>query len=167
MSFYFIFNFVFITPHRRRQIEEQRKCTAAGLSYGNEKRLWHGTSRSCRIGELGQTTACTADDCNVCRIIKGSFDIARANVGMLVAILLFLSEFSCLMTSLFVFLLLGIGLGQEFIPPLYRQRPMRFEGITTQELYGMLYSSIGSWLDAPLIVPLLQSITAPRLDMTQ
>jgi hypothetical protein len=110
-----------------------------GLRYGKEKLLWHGTGRSCRIGDLGQTTPCTADNCNVCRIIKSAFDIARANEGMLVTFLLFLSEFDDLF-----FVLLGIGLGEGFIPAVYRQGPMHFEGITTQELYGTLYSSIGS-----------------------
>jgi hypothetical protein len=82
--------------------------------------------------------------------------------------ILFYFRIHCVSFVLTSFLLfLGIGLGQEFIPAPHRQRRIGIEEMATQESYGMLYSSIGSWLDILLIVTLLQRITAPRPDMTR
>ena len=41
--------------------------------------MFHGTRRACRIAESAtDTTACSKDDCNLCRILKGSYNMERA-----------------------------------------------------------------------------------------
>ena len=41
--------------------------------------MFHGTRRACRIAESAtDTTACHRDDCNLCRILKGSYNMERA-----------------------------------------------------------------------------------------
>ncbi|CCM01087.1 uncharacterized protein FIBRA_03135 [Fibroporia radiculosa] len=50
-----------------------------GLSNGNSRRRWHGTSRSCLLGdnEYNQDL-CSARDCSLCSIIRSSFELAQA-----------------------------------------------------------------------------------------
>lgn len=41
--------------------------------------LFHGTKRACRIADSSSdVTCCTQDDCNLCRILKGSYNMERA-----------------------------------------------------------------------------------------
>lgn len=41
-----------------------------------ETRAWHGTTRTCSIGDQGNTQLCRDPQCSVCGIISTSFDIA-------------------------------------------------------------------------------------------
>jgi hypothetical protein len=54
---------------------ETRVGTPAGGGPGNEQRRFHGTKRACLVGDKGNTTLCTSDQCSLCRIIRGSYDI--------------------------------------------------------------------------------------------
>jgi len=46
---------------------------------GNTQMLFHGTRRACKIAEAAtSTTACSREDCNLCRILKGSYNMERA-----------------------------------------------------------------------------------------
>jgi len=46
---------------------------------GNTQMLFHGTKRACRIGESPtEVTSCTRDDCNLCKILRGSYNMERA-----------------------------------------------------------------------------------------
>ncbi|KAK7682519.1 hypothetical protein QCA50_014319 [Cerrena zonata] len=47
----------------------------AGFSIGNEKRRWHGTTRDCHIGDVGQTKFCRSAKCSLCCIMKTSYDL--------------------------------------------------------------------------------------------
>ena len=50
---------------------------------GNEKFLFHGTRRACLVGEDGRNASlCSSADCNLCSIIKDSFDITRSGMGL-------------------------------------------------------------------------------------
>jgi hypothetical protein len=42
---------------------------------GNEQRRFHGTWRSCNLGNYGVTKLCSQSDCSLCQIIRSSFDI--------------------------------------------------------------------------------------------
>jgi hypothetical protein len=48
-------------------------------TYGNESFCYHGTERSCRLGDDGQTTLCPSSFCKVCSIIRTSFEVNLAN----------------------------------------------------------------------------------------
>ncbi|KDR72783.1 hypothetical protein GALMADRAFT_252042 [Galerina marginata CBS 339.88] len=46
---------------------------------GNTQMLFHGTRRGCRIAENRQSiTSCTRTDCNLCCILRGSYNMERA-----------------------------------------------------------------------------------------
>jgi len=49
--------------------------------YGNEVFRYHGTGRSCKLGDDGQTTLCTSSSCAVCSILKTSFQVRLAAPG--------------------------------------------------------------------------------------
>jgi len=49
--------------------------------HGNEAFRYHGTERSCQLGEDGQTTLCASSYCNACSIIGTSFKVSLANPG--------------------------------------------------------------------------------------
>lgn len=41
--------------------------------------MFHGTRRACRIAESAtDITTCSNEDCNLCRILKGSYNMERA-----------------------------------------------------------------------------------------
>jgi hypothetical protein len=65
------------TAHRlrRKAVETRENFAARGRSAGNENRRWHGTTRTCRLGDNGQTTFCSSTACSLCSIIKTSFDL--------------------------------------------------------------------------------------------
>ena len=52
-------------------LEYHGRFTAKGKPNGNERILWHGTRRSCNLGETGQTTPCMFPRCSVCSAILG------------------------------------------------------------------------------------------------
>jgi hypothetical protein len=49
--------------------------------HGNECFRYHGTRRSCQLGNDGQTTLCTSSSCAVCSILKTSFKVSLATPG--------------------------------------------------------------------------------------
>ncbi|EIM89674.1 ADP-ribosylation, partial [Stereum hirsutum FP-91666 SS1] len=48
---------------------------------GNERRRWHGTSRTCLLGDPGCTQLCTNSDCSLCNIIRSSFNLDHYGTG--------------------------------------------------------------------------------------
>jgi len=59
-------------------LEARGMFSAHGLYPGNERLMWHGTARACRLGEQGQTTLCKSSDCKLCSIVRTSFDVTYA-----------------------------------------------------------------------------------------
>lgn len=57
-------------------IESMRKFTSAGRTAGNERRRWHGTTRDCPLGDVGNSNLCLSQTCSLCGIIRTSFDMA-------------------------------------------------------------------------------------------
>jgi len=58
----------------RRRIEKIR-----GIPGGNMRRRFHGTIRRCRLGDTSSANAlCGLSNCNLCRIIQRSFQVAKA-----------------------------------------------------------------------------------------
>jgi len=47
-------------------------------THGNECFRYHGTERSCQLGENGYTVPCTSQGCNACSIIRTSFEVSLA-----------------------------------------------------------------------------------------
>jgi len=58
-------------------LEYYGQFAARGKLAGNERTLWHGTRRSCNLGEAGQTTPCIIQRCSLCSAIRGSFDTSK------------------------------------------------------------------------------------------
>ncbi|CCM06417.1 uncharacterized protein FIBRA_08678 [Fibroporia radiculosa] len=56
-------------------VETRGHFKSAVRSAGNENRRWHGTRRTCAIGDNAQAQLCTAPGCSLCSIIKTSFDV--------------------------------------------------------------------------------------------
>jgi len=50
-------------------------------TYGNECFRYHGTGRSCQLGDNDHTRLCTSSFCNACSIIRTSFKVNLANPG--------------------------------------------------------------------------------------
>ncbi|KAA1474713.1 ADP-ribosylation [Dentipellis sp. KUC8613] len=46
-------------------------------SEGNEERRWHGTKRTCFLGDPGHTKMCNDSACHLCNIICTSFDMSH------------------------------------------------------------------------------------------
>ncbi|KAF8193784.1 hypothetical protein BJ912DRAFT_231340 [Pholiota molesta] len=85
-------------PHKAvptvRRVFYVAYSTAAGLEHlgkfsdycnrvGNVQMLFHGTQRACRIGETSTSvTACTSQECNLCNILRGSYNMERAKGRM-------------------------------------------------------------------------------------
>ena len=69
--------FVLADAHGYRdQVEEKGNFVSQGKSRGNENRRWHGTTRTCAIGDKGVTDLCSSPSCSLCCIIKNSFDLS-------------------------------------------------------------------------------------------
>ncbi|KIM79934.1 hypothetical protein PILCRDRAFT_73657 [Piloderma croceum F 1598] len=49
------------------------------ITYCNEHFRYHGTTRSCQVGDNGHTMLCHSSLCSVCSIIKTSFKVSLAN----------------------------------------------------------------------------------------
>jgi len=47
-------------------------------THGNECSRYHGTERSCQLGEDGYTIPCTSQGCKACSIIRTSFQVSLA-----------------------------------------------------------------------------------------
>lgn len=63
-------------PDHSDKVETKGKFFSKDVSRGNERRRWHGTKRTCNIGDEGKTQLCTAPSCSLCGIIKNSFDLS-------------------------------------------------------------------------------------------
>jgi len=50
-------------------------------AHGNESFRYHGTERTCAIGQDGYTTLCMSPSCKACSIIRTSFEISLSNPG--------------------------------------------------------------------------------------
>jgi len=60
----------------RYQLEVERRM---GLKGANTRRRFHGTIRTCCLGDTSLDSAlCCENTCNMCRIIQSSFQLARA-----------------------------------------------------------------------------------------
>ena len=59
-------------------VEDWGEFTAQGLSPGNQRSRWHGTTRSCNVGDNGRTSLCYSPQCSLCCIIRTSFDITHS-----------------------------------------------------------------------------------------
>lgn len=53
-----------------------RHWIGTGLSV-NERQLFHGTKRACRLGDDGTANLCLSMSCSLCQIIQNSFDVRR------------------------------------------------------------------------------------------
>jgi len=64
----------------KRFTKYQRKMQGkTGILDGNTWRCFHGTARKCSLGDDSSKTAlCYLRSCNLCRIIKRSFELSRA-----------------------------------------------------------------------------------------
>jgi len=67
----------------RDVVEARGKFASSGRSKGNENRRWHGTLRTCNLGDKDQTQLCSSSQCSLCSIIRNSFDVSvcKANTG--------------------------------------------------------------------------------------
>jgi len=67
------------------KVEAKGNFVLRAGSRGNERRRWHGTTRTCNIGDKGVTRFCSDPMCSLCCIMKTSFDIlffsSRTNFG--------------------------------------------------------------------------------------
>ncbi|KAF9790513.1 hypothetical protein BJ322DRAFT_395572 [Thelephora terrestris] len=63
-------------------VEAKGNFVAMGKSRGNENRRWHGTTRKCQLGDIGNKTFCADAGCALCCIIKTSFNMAKSNTGL-------------------------------------------------------------------------------------
>ncbi|KAF9037691.1 hypothetical protein BJ165DRAFT_1558638 [Panaeolus papilionaceus] len=59
----------------RAAVEARGQFVSSGRSAGNENRRWHGTKRSCNLGDKGHTQFCSSTSCSLCSIMRSSFDI--------------------------------------------------------------------------------------------
>ena len=59
-------------------VEVRGRFTTMGLPPGNQRLRWHGTNRSCNVGDNGRTSLCHSPHCSLCRIIKTSFKVAHS-----------------------------------------------------------------------------------------
>lgn len=66
---------ILIHSHNHRdEVETRGKFASRKKSRGNENRRWHGTTRTCNIGDKGETEFCPDSSCSLCCIMKSSFD---------------------------------------------------------------------------------------------
>ena len=67
----------------RDEIEYKRGFIARGIHKGNEKRRWYGTIRECTIGNSADDTKpCGSDACELCKILRESYDVEQSPMGM-------------------------------------------------------------------------------------
>jgi len=58
------------------QLEARGNFSSRKKSRGNENRRWHGTTRTCNIGDEGETEFCSDSSCSLCCIMKNSYDVS-------------------------------------------------------------------------------------------
>lgn len=75
-----IFYLLHQSPHSHAQLLRNR---AYMRRLGNEKMLFHGTLRTCQIGDTpGSLYPCNRSDCKLCAILRCSFDPNKSHDGM-------------------------------------------------------------------------------------
>lgn len=75
-----IFYLLHQSPHSRGHLQRNR---AYMQRHGNEKMLFHGTLRTCQIGDTpGSLYPCNRSDCKLCAILRCSFDPNKSHDGM-------------------------------------------------------------------------------------
>jgi hypothetical protein len=61
----------------RAQVEARGHFSSRGMSEGNERRRWHGTTRTCNLGDNPANLAfCGSTTCSLCSILQTSFRLA-------------------------------------------------------------------------------------------
>jgi len=60
----------------RDAVEARGNFVSSGRSKGNENRRWHGTRRTCNLGDKYQTRPCSSSRCSLCSIIRNSFEVS-------------------------------------------------------------------------------------------
>ena len=78
----FHYRFSDLYPFFRDLLEAEGGFAAQGKTAGNEQLLWHGTVRACHLGEPGEQSFCTDQECSLCSIARGSFDLEYANTSV-------------------------------------------------------------------------------------
>ncbi|KDQ12130.1 hypothetical protein BOTBODRAFT_635029 [Botryobasidium botryosum FD-172 SS1] len=48
---------------------------------GKERFCYHGTSRACQLGNIGQTKLCNQSTCGICGVLKTSYKVGVANAS--------------------------------------------------------------------------------------
>ncbi|KAG9030057.1 hypothetical protein FRB95_004591 [Tulasnella sp. JGI-2019a] len=67
----------------RAAVEARGNFSKKGMQPGNERRRWHGTTRKCTIGDDPKSlTPCSTSGCSICAIIRSSYDVSYAAMGM-------------------------------------------------------------------------------------
>lgn len=58
---------------------KQKVIQSSGYADGNAQRRWHGTTRTCRLGDSVNSTKilCRDSKCSLCRIIETNFDLQK------------------------------------------------------------------------------------------
>ena len=74
----------------RKSVEARGNFKNVGRTAGNENRRWHGTLRSCTLGDPGNTQLCTQAACAQCSILRTSFDVAKLKCGAYVLFVIYL-----------------------------------------------------------------------------
>ncbi|KDQ10553.1 hypothetical protein BOTBODRAFT_36076 [Botryobasidium botryosum FD-172 SS1] len=75
-----IFGSLYMSSHSHRHLHRSR---AYAERYGSLRMLFHGTLRTCRVGDTpGSVDACNSSDCKLCTILHGSFDPSKSYNGM-------------------------------------------------------------------------------------
>ena len=65
----------------RDAVEARGKFASSGRSKGNENCFWHGTRRTCNLGDKDKTRLCSSSQCSLCSIIRNSFDVSACKAG--------------------------------------------------------------------------------------
>ncbi|EIM82320.1 ADP-ribosylation [Stereum hirsutum FP-91666 SS1] len=65
----------------RKSLEDSGKFKSKSMSEGNEERRWHGTKRTCFLGDPGHTQLCTDASCSLCNIIRNSYDLSHVGAA--------------------------------------------------------------------------------------
>jgi len=66
----------------RASVELAGNYTNLGFRLGNQQERWHGVTRECTVGDTSNDSSpCASNSCNLCNILKFSYDVARAGVG--------------------------------------------------------------------------------------
>ncbi|PPQ71167.1 hypothetical protein CVT26_011028 [Gymnopilus dilepis] len=70
---------IFYVAYSTKGLEHLAKFSDYSNRVGNTQMLFHGTRRACRIAEYPtNVTACSRNDCNLCNILRGSYNMERA-----------------------------------------------------------------------------------------